>query len=287
MGTSTLAPVHVPVSAAPALGRAQFERIRKLIYDVCGLTLPPGKESLVQTRLSRRLRALGFAGYDEYLAHLALDHDGSELSHLVDALTTNKTSFFRDAAHFTYLRDALLPAHRAGRLRIWSAGCSSGEEPYSVAILLHEAWPDIALRDVRVLATDVSTAMLRLAREAVYGEEALRDVPVPLRVRYFTAIPGSGPAAGRRYRVNDQVRALVRLARLNLMADWPVRGPFDAIFCRNVMIYFDRPTRERLVQRFLKLLGPGGHLFVGLSESLTSLEHGLRYVQPAVYAKPR
>jgi chemotaxis protein methyltransferase CheR len=201
----------------------------------------------------------------------------------VDAISTNKTSFFRESAHFDYLRLHVLPELLAsGRpLRFWSAGCSSGEEPYSLAILLHEMASDLDRRDVRILATDISTAMLARARAGVYDTAALADLPDAALRRYFVRAPG----ATERHRVGPRVASVVRFARLNLIGEWPMRGPFDVIFCRNVMIYFDRPTQARLVRRFHELLAPHGQLLVGHSESLTSLEHRFRYVQPAVYAR--
>ncbi|MCS6861094.1 MAG: protein-glutamate O-methyltransferase CheR, partial [Abditibacteriales bacterium] len=181
-------------------------------------------------------------------------------------------------------REQVLPSWQATQraLRLWSAGCSSGEEPYSLAILLHEHLPNVERRDVRILATDISERMLTQAREAVYEEETVNDVPPLLLRKYFVCVRTQPTRA---YQVRDSVRALVRLARLNLMEAWPMRGPFDVIFCRNVMIYFDNPTRQRLVQRYYALLRPGGYLFVGHAESLTALTHDFRYVQPAVYVK--
>jgi chemotaxis protein methyltransferase CheR len=203
---------------------------------------------------------------------------------MVDALTTNKTNFFREAQHFDYLRQRLIPQVRAvpRPLRFWSAGCSSGEEPYTLAIVLREELPDVDHRDIRILATDISTRILAVARQAVYEQETLRDLPNTVLQRYFTLVRQEPAPA---YQVKESVRSMVRLARLNLMEQWPMTGPFEVIFCRNVMIYFDKKTQERLVQRFWDLLAPGGHLFIGHSEGLTAGRHAFRYVQPAVYIK--
>ncbi|HXK61372.1 MAG TPA: protein-glutamate O-methyltransferase CheR [Acidobacteriota bacterium] len=265
----------------PSLTAAQFDTIRDILYRLCGINLAPGKEGLVKTRLTKRLRALGLKSFDEYLNFLKVNP--AELTTMVDCLTTNKTNFFREIHHFNYLREEFLPKYkqRSCRIRFWSAGCSSGEEAYSLAILLNEELPDRKRWDVRILATDISTRMLAKAREAVFEEESLREVPPLWRQKYFVCLSREP----RLYKVCDDIRRMVRLARLNLMDDWPMAGFFDAILCRNVMIYFDKPTQEKLVGRFWELLAPGGLLLVGHSESLTTFPHKFHYAQPAVYVK--
>jgi len=260
-----------------------FARVAALVRHVAGIDLRPGKEGLVRSRLAGRMRALAVSSFDEYLDRVERDASGAELVQMLDVITTNKTSFFREAEHFRFLQDEILPAlgRRPGGLRIWSAGCSSGEEPYTTAIVLRESLPEPQFAAARILATDLSTRVLARAREATYPEELLSDVPPHLVRRHFVTVPGGE----RLVRVADATRAGVRFARLNLMSSWPMQGPFDLILCRNVMIYFDKATQERLVDRFAALLAPGGHLFVGHSESLTGLQHGLQYVQPAVYRK--
>ena len=266
------------------LSQAQFERISLLVYRLSGIKMQSGKEGLIKSRLMKRLRALDIDSFDTYLSYLERDKTGQELTTMIDVLTTNKTSFFRESQHFDFLRENVLPTWRVEkrRIRIWSAGCSSGEEPYSIAIVLREELPDTDIRDTRILATDISTRVLETASQAEYRQEILGDITPQVLQKYFTLV---GPQSPRTYRVNEAVRAMVRLARLNLMGDWPMRGPFDVIFCRNVMIYFDKPTQQNLVRRFGQLLGPGGCLFVGHSESLTASSHDFRYVQPAVYMK--
>jgi chemotaxis protein methyltransferase CheR len=182
------------------------------------------------------------------------------------------------------LRERVLPGFkRGGRpIRIWSAGCSSGQEPYSIGILLREDLPDIDRRNAQVLGTDLSTDVVGRAREAVYSPEELAEMPRPLLLKHFTKV--SIPPKVH-YRVNDNVRKLVRLARLNLMAEWPMKGPFDLIFCRNVMIYFDKATQQTLTRRFRELLGPDGYLFIGHAESLAASTSGLSYIQPAIYQR--
>jgi len=299
------------------LKKAQFERISQLVYQLAGINLHPGKQELVNARLAKRLRALGLKSFDAYMEYLKRDNPEGELVAMIEAMTTNKTSFFREPQHFDYLCRQIVPGLRNRKIRIWSAGCSSGEEPYSTAILLNEAIQNLALWDIGILATDLSSHMIAYARKGIYDRNHLRDVSPLLMSKYFTplesstmdgvddtnktSIPhrkrgGKAPSflTGLTcmetnpvclYQVIAPLRRLVHFARLNLMGEWPMRGPLDVIFCRNVMIYFDKHTQERLVNRFWKLLKPGGHLFVGHSESLTGLPHKFRYVQPAIYVK--
>jgi chemotaxis protein methyltransferase CheR len=266
------------------LSDRQFRHISKLTYDMCGIKLSAGKEGLVKSRLSKRLRALGLSNFERYLDFLARDTSGKELITLIDSLTTNKTSFFREEQHFEFFRSHLLPAFRTHThgTRIWSAGCSSGEEPYSIAILLREEWPAVDQCDVRILATDISTRVLNLATSAVYEEDTVKEISPNLLRKYFSCVRETPTRA---FHVNDNVRRMVRLARLNLMDSWPMKGPFHAIFCRNVMIYFDKQTQQELVRRFWEMLAPGGYLFVGHSESLTASSYRFRYVRPATYLK--
>jgi chemotaxis protein methyltransferase CheR len=266
------------------LTRTQFDTIRSFLHQTCGIKLNEGKESLVKSRLMKRVRMLGLADFDAYLKYLENDSASNERGALVDALTTNKTSFFREYEHFSFLRDQVLPRLLAEKrsLRIWSAGCSTGEEPYSIAMLLRESIPDLDRRDVRILATDISSRVLKLAQEGMYGQEEVKDIPGNMLQKYFSVVSCKGNPS---YQVQDSLRKLLRFAPLNLMGKWPMKGPFDVIFCRNVMIYFEKPTQQWLVQRFYHLLASGGHLFVGHSESLTASAHQLHYVQPATYQK--
>lgn len=271
-------------TTVPPLSAAQFREIRDLTYRICGIHLPAGKEGLVQSRLARRLRLLQLTDFDQYISHVRADAGGTEVSHMIDALTTNKTNFFREPRHFEYLAERVLPEarERGEPLRIWSAGCSSGEEPYSLAMLIVDD-PRARHPDARILATDIASDILDRAREGVYDERQLEGVSEARRRAHFE--PVRAGAGEPKWRVRDPLRSLIRFARLNLMGEWPMRGPFDVILCRNVMIYFDKPTQERLVERFAALLRPGGHLLVGHSESLSGIRHGLRFVQPAVYMR--
>ena len=269
--------------ASLELSQKQFSTISAFVYRVSRINLTAGKEGLVRTRLAKRIRQLGLNGFDEYIEVATRDDAGEEAAIMVDLLTTNKTSFFRENQHFDLLAGTLLAELLArGRpLRIWSAGCSTGEEPYTLAMLLHDQLPQAARSQARVLATDISARVLVRARSGVYTGEAVREIPADYRNRYLH--PVSGTPGG--YEVDPAIRSMVSFARLNLMDSWPMKGPFDVIFCRNVMIYFDRETQEQLVGRFWERLAPGGHLFVGHSESLSSLSHSFSYVRPAVYRR--
>lgn len=271
-------------SSQAVLKTADFKRIGEIVYQSCGINLTSGKEELVRSRLIKRLRALNLPSYSEYLQHVVGDSSGHELRIMIDCLTTNKTSFFRENQHFDYLRTRILPAikKRDRGVRIWSAGCSSGEEPYTIAMLLSEEISDIEHANVKVLATDISERVLAKARAGEYEKETVQDIPAGHLAKYFTAVKTS---SGRTYTVQNNIKKLVSFARLNLMDRWPMKGPFDVIFCRNVMIYFDAVTQRNLVQRFHDLLMPGGHLLVGHSESLVANSAGFKYVQPATYVK--
>ncbi len=228
--------------------------------------------------------------FSEYLRYVLDDPTGHEFALLVDALSTNLTKFFREEQHFEYLRSQWLPrwlqakqSRHDLRLRGWSAGCSSGEEPYSIAITLLEALPGRERWNVKVLATDVSTRMLQKAQEGLYDKDRVEPIPLPLRNKYLIRVRR---AASTGTRWLPSLRNIVILRYLNLMQDWPIQGPIDFIFCRNVMIYFDKPTQNRLIHRFYDLLAPGGVLFTGHSESLTGITHKFQYVQPTIYRKP-
>jgi len=264
------------------LNEEHFKKVSQLVYRFSGINLKDGKEALVRARLMKRLRALGMGSFEEYLKYIESDRGGEELGRMIDVMTTNKTFFFREVEHFNYLCEKILPELKDQSLRFWSAACSSGEEPFSLAILLMENLPHIKSRDVRILATDISAKMLDKARRAVYEEGTLRDVPRLLLQKYFIKHRKQHPLA---YQVKDNVSSMVQLAWLNLMDSWPMRGPFNVIFCRNVMIYFDSPTQQNLINRFWELLEPGGYLFVGHSESLSAISHKFQYIRPATYRK--
>jgi chemotaxis protein methyltransferase CheR len=267
----------------------EFRLFRDLVFRQTGIALSPHKRQLVQSRLGKRLRALGLTTFGEYYDVLTQhDADGVEMIRFVNAMTTNKTEFFREAHHFGHLTEVWLPAvrERAERtgersIRIWSAGCSSGEEPYTIAIVLLEALGPLARCDVRILASDIDTDVLARAEEGTYTVEQASAVPPPLRARYF--LRGRGEQAGF-VRVRPEVRGTITFRRINLLdARWPIRSPLDVIFCRNVLIYFDRPTQEHLLSRFAGILKPDGLLFLGHSESFPGAPHGLQHHGNTIY----
>ena len=267
----------------------QFEAISTLVHRLCGINLHQGKKELVKARLTKRLRKLDMASFDDYIEYVRNDPTGNELTNMLDALCTNLTRFFREEQHFDYLARCVLPhltakdANPTGKLRIWSAGCASGEEAYSIAITVVENTPDIARENIGILATDLSSSAIEIARNGEYQNKCLKEVPPQWRAKYFETIR-SGPQ--HCYRVRDSLRSMMYFARLNLTQPWPMRGIFDVIFCRNVMIYFNKNTQVDLIERFWNLLRPGGNLFIGHSESLAGIQHNFQYVGPTIYQKP-
>ncbi len=281
--------------AAPAgdgailLGAAEFRFLRDFVYAHCGIALGEHKRQLVQGRLARRLRALGLPDYAAYCALLRSDPNG-ELGELASAISTNVTAFFREPHHYELLERELLPqwlAHKrrdGDRLRIWSAGCSSGEEPYALAMVLAEALEKHGATgvDAKILATDLSPQALETARNGVYPLDKLDGSSEVRRRRWL--LRGAGEYEGYAC-VHPRLRELVTVQPLNLLHDWPMRGPFDAIFCRNVVIYFDQPTKQRLFSRYAALLPAGGHLFLGHSESLHGINDDFELIGRTVYRK--
>jgi chemotaxis protein methyltransferase CheR len=262
----------------------EFDQFRRLAYDKFGLDLRGGKEQLVSARLARNMRDLHVASFSDYYRHVVEDRTGEALTDLIDSLTTNHTSFFREPAHFDFLRQTILPPLvRRDRIAVWSAACSSGEEPYSIVFSLLEALGDAEFRRVKVLATDISTRVLATAARGAYPADRCEGIAPQQRRRYLLR----GEKRWRDwYRVKPELRAAVEFRHLNLMEPFPQLGSFPVIFCRNVMIYFDKPTQEALVERLAACLEPGGYLLIGHAESLNGVHHSLRYLHPAVYRKP-
>ncbi|HYC73148.1 MAG TPA: protein-glutamate O-methyltransferase [Opitutaceae bacterium] len=269
---------------------SEFDFIRTLVYERSRISLGADKRELVGARLGKRLRATQLDSVGDYCRLLQSPGAGDELAHLIDAISTNHTFFFREAQHFDFVTARALPelgqrarAERWPRLYAWSAACSSGEEPYSLAITLSQGLAGTGW-DWRIEATDISHRILDRARAAIYREEAVARIPAATVRQHFQR--GVGPQAGN-FRVRPELRAHVMFHHLNLLeGEPPFRDPFQLIFCRNVMIYFDRPTQEELVDRLTRRLVPGGYLFVGHSESLAGIRHSLQMVQPAVYRRP-
>lgn len=267
------------------LTESEFRQIGRLARERFGLDLRAGKEQLVSARLGKKIREAGFRTFREYFEYVVSDRTGEALIEMIDALTTNYTGFLREPAHFEFLRQAVLPALRSReRIEIWSAACATGEEPYSIAFSVTEELGPLAAQEIHILATDISTRALRTAQKAVYPADRFENVPAHWLRRYL--LKGDQRWQGW-YRVKREARERVKFRRLNLTEPFPSLPPFPVIFCRNVMIYFDRPTQEEVVQKLAACLEPGGYLFTGHSESLIGFRQPLEYVRPAVYRKPR
>jgi chemotaxis protein methyltransferase CheR len=267
--------------SGPSLGTAMFEKFRRLAYDKFGLNLTAAKHELVAARLRKKLRELKIPSYEAYYELVQRDRTGESLMALIDALSTNHTSFLREASHFDFLVARVLPALlKRTSIDIWSAPCSTGEEPYSIAVTVLEhlgAPPKPALR---IRATDISTRALAVAKQGAYAADRLRSMPAPLIKKYFTE---SGPGM---FQINAEVRRMIEFERVNLIEPMRAGRTVPIVFCRNMMIYFDKPTQERVVRSLSACLEPGGYLLIGHAESLIGVRHGLEYVQPAIYRKP-
>ncbi|MBA3968037.1 MAG: protein-glutamate O-methyltransferase [Nitrospirales bacterium] len=263
----------------------EFELFKHLIYQQVGITLDVPKKTLLVSRLGKRLRELNLSSYQAYYDCVSGKGGEDELMKLLDLVSTNKTDFFREPGHFDFLRDQILPEVKSTRtLRIWSSASSSGEEPYTIAMTLSDAIVDIKRWDIKILASDISTRVLAKAASGIYEEERVSQLPKDLVQRHFLC--GKGAQAGK-LQVRPQIAGLVAFRRINLMdPTFPIRSPLDVIFCRNVMIYFDRPTQGRLMEKFFRYLRPGGYLFIGHSESLQWIDHQFTYLRPTIYQKP-
>jgi chemotaxis protein methyltransferase CheR len=267
------------------LSDADLSRIVRLVYERSGISLHSGKRALVLSRLQKRLRTGGFRSFKTYLEHVERDQSGEEMTTLLDAIATNHTSFFREPQHFDFLKKRVLPAFAGGTpFKAWSAACSSGEEPVTIAITAMDALPDVAPQSVRVLATDLSTKALATASAGVYKMERVANIPMDILRRHFQK--GLGDRAGTA-RVAPHVRGLIEYRQLNFLELTDLDERFDVIFCRNVMIYFDREMQQRVVSLLERHLVPHGYLFISHSESLNGTTHGLRWVAPAVYQRSR
>lgn len=272
------------LGARPTLTAQEFQEIRKFIYDQAGIDLHAGKEDLVAVRLGKKLMAAGLKSYQEYFRLVKADRTGNMLTEMIDALTTNFTGFMREPVHFEFLRKTVLPVvGKRPRIDFWSAACSTGEEPYTIAFVALEALGGKAAQQVKILATDISTKVLKFAGEALYPAERIAGIPPEWRKKYLAPESAARDSA---LRIRPEVKRMVEFQRMNLME--PLRGGrrCPVIFLRNVMIYFDRATQESLVKRLAEHLEPGGYLLIGHSESLTGMPVGLEYVAPATYRKP-
>jgi len=253
------------------LSRDDFRRIAGMIHEEAGIYLPESKAALVYARLAKRLRALQLDAFRDYCSLVEGPNGERERREMLAALTTNVTRYFREPHHFEHLKTHVLPplirdAQHGGRIRVWSAACSTGQEPYSAALTILSLWPEAYRHDVRVLATDIDPYVIETGKAAVYSEQLLEGVPNDMRKRFFEQTNVDGKT---QWRANEALRSLVAFRPLNLIENWPMRGTFDAIFCRNVVIYFDEPTQQRLWQSFAPRLSPTGALYIGHSERVS------------------
>ncbi|WP_207260759.1 CheR family methyltransferase [Desulfovibrio sp. Huiquan2017] len=269
------------------MGDAEFRRFSEHIQSELGIKMPPTKKVLLQSRFQKRLRALGMSSYKEYCDYVFSDAGREqERTHLIDVVTTNTTHFFREPKHWDIMNNMVLPelwsrgVGRSSALRIWSAGCSSGEEPYTLGMVLHEWGASRQGFDFTILATDISQKILTEAKRAVYSMDKVADVPMPFKKKYMLKSKDK-----QLVKMDAVLRNKVSFQRLNFMEDFRLQNRQDIIFCRNVVIYFDRPTQEVLFRKFCENLQPGGYLFIGHSESLSGMTLPIRQVAPTVFQR--
>ncbi|KQU51826.1 hypothetical protein ASG72_09990 [Bosea sp. Leaf344] len=274
---------------APAdvsLTRDDMSFIAKLVYEQAGIVIREHKEAMTRGRLARRVKALGLGSVSEYCAYLKTPQAADEIPELINAVTTNHTSFFRERHHFDHLRKDVLPklvqerSARRGRIRIWCSASSSGEEPYSIAAVSRDVLGARSDIDFRILATDIDTDILAKAETALYPVDQFERLPSDIKPLLKIEAHGRGEA-----RISDDLRRMIAFKRLNLIERWPMTGPFDVIFCRNVFIYFDTQTKASILDRFVALLSPGGFLYLGHSESLPQPHPQLRLIGRTIYER--
>lgn len=269
------------------LSDSLFQKFSDLVYQKTGIYLKPEKKELLNARLGKRLRALGIDSFSDYYQYVTRDNSGEELVQMIDVVSTNFTSFFRESAHFDLLTNRVLPeltgrAARKKELLFWSAASSSGEEPYTMALVVEEFFEKLPGWRYRIMATDISTKVLAHAQRGVYPADRVTKVPKPLLKKYFQR--GMGQSEGH-VRLKEMIRQRIAFERFNLMHDFPWQEEIDVIFCRNVMIYFNRETQQALVNKFYRALAPGGFLFIGHSESISNLEHKFTQIDATAYQK--
>lgn len=270
------------------LSTTEFNKLSSFIYNQYGIKLPPVKKTLLESRLQKRLNILQLASFKDYCDYLfSPQGQKDELVYMIDLVTTNKTDFFREPAHFTFLETEVMPwftSNYPGRpLKVWSAGCSSGEEVYTLAIVLSECAEKYPLSNFSVYGTDISTQVLNKAIAAIYTEDRIAEIPLPLKRKYFLR---SKDAATKTVRVSPKLRSKAVFERLNFMDDhFEVPGPFDVIFCRNVIIYFDKVTQEKVINKLCSKLKPGGYFFLGHSESIAGMDLPVQQLKPTIFRK--
>lgn len=271
------------------LTERDFKKFSDLIYQKCGINIHEGKKELLKARLAKVLRKSKFQSPRAYYDFLVKKATADDFIPLLDSISTNLTYFFREPRHFDFLSKSIAPElsrqqknKARKKVDVWCAACSSGEEPYSIAITLMESLPDPIQWEVSILATDISTKVLNLAQQGIYEKERIKKIPYPWLRRYFQK--GNNKWHGY-FRVKSEIRSLVRFERVNLIEPLPFKQAFDLVFSRNVMIYFDKTTQERVINKFHDGLKHSGYLFVGHSESLIGIDHRFKYIQPSVYRK--
>lgn len=263
------------------LSDKEFSQFRTMIYDIAGISMSPAKKPLVSGRLAKRVKHHGLRSYDDYFQLLMKNGGDGELQMAIDLLTTNETYFFREPKHFDFLRDKILPQRKAGKpFRLWSAASSSGEEPYSIAMLLADVLGEAPWE---IIGSDISSRILDRARSGLYAMERAEDIPKHYLTRF--CLKGTGGHEGK-FLVARELRSRIQYQQVNLNESLPKMGEFDVIFLRNVMIYFDMETKRQVVARMLPLLSPGGYLIIGHSESLNGVTDDLKVVMPSIYRKP-
>lgn len=263
----------------------EFQMFADYLHQYAGINLTPQKKNLLITRLSQIIEKQGFGSFKAYFEFMQSDKTGKTLTEFINRISTNHTYFYREEEHFNYMKTKVLPEmtqvyKRERDLRIWSAGCSNGSEPYTLSMLLDEYLDkEFASWDTKILATDISEKVLKQAEMGIYKATEIDKIPPIWKIKYFKQLSAD------EYQVNEAIRHNVILRRLNLLSEFPFKKPFHVIFCRNVMIYFDEPTKQKIVQKFYDKLLPGGYLFIGHSETIDRSSSPLKYVLPSVYRK--
>ena len=285
-GTGSASPTIRQAEQEFVLTDDEFRRLRDLIHGQTGIALSDAKRELLYGRLARRVRKLGLASFAEYCKVLEGESAPGEMQELTNAITTNLTSFFREEYHFRQLAEEVLPQiiearSAVRRLRVWSAGCSTGEEPYSLAMVMREALAQLCNWDVKLLATDIDSKVVSTASAGVYAAERLKGVSAERRARWFQRVPDRAGS----YAAIDELKSLITFKQLNLLDAWPMTGIFDVIFCRNVVIYFDKPTQRELFERMALHQDEGGWLFIGHSENLHNVTQRYELVSRTVYRR--
>lgn len=268
------------------MSKENFKQVQSLAYEHCGISLSDAKEEMVYSRLSKRLRDLDISSFDTY-CEMVNKNQRDETGKFINAITTNLTSFFRENHHFEFLKSELIPNLRTlhsgdQRIRAWSAGCSTGEEPYSIAMVLNESFAHLQDWDIKILASDLDTDVLRCAEEGIYTLKNSTGISEQRLKRFFRKSIEKGQT---KIQTRDEIKRLITFNQLNLMQSWPMKGMFDFIFCRNVVIYFDKPTQRKLFERYANLLRPGGLIFIGHSESLHGVTSDFKSIGKTIYRR--